>query len=103
MNNNNKNKKKYQTGFFKKVIGKDILPKYLRDKLQFAYDNPTLGMTEEDFKKRREKKAKEKRKKAAIQMADTEYEMFDKNKQKYTKVKKAKGGLIVASMYNKDK
>jgi len=96
MSNNNKNKKKYQTGFFKKVIGKDILPKYLRDKLQFAYDNPTLGMTEEDYKKRRTKKQNKK-------MGDIEYEMFDKNKQKYTKVKKAKGGLIVASMYNKDK
>ena len=71
-------KKKYKTGFFTKVIGKDILPKSLRDKYQFAYDNPTLGMTEEDFKKRREKKAKEKRKKAAIQMADTEYKLQKK-------------------------
>ena len=35
-------------------------------------------MTEEDFKKRREKKAKEKRKKAAIQMADTEYKLQKK-------------------------
>jgi len=64
-------KKKYKTGFFTKVIGKDILPKSLRDKYQFAYDNPTLGMTEEEYKKRRTKKQNEK-------MGDIEYKFQKK-------------------------
>lgn len=70
----------YKTGFFRKIIGKDILPKSLRDKYQFAFDNPTLGMTEEDFENRRTKKAKKKRKKAAEDMADLEFELGKKQK-----------------------
>ena len=95
MSDNNK-KDEYQTGFFNKLIGRD--PFYTKGMRETA--NAQFNQRMSDQMKKKLKKAARKKQE---EMGDIEYEMFDKNKQKYTKVKKAEGGLIVASMYNKDK
>ena len=89
--------KAIKKGKWTKEDKKDIAAVTLASSPTLAF----LGKAAIDEKK--QKKIKKKKIKQQEKMGDIEYEIFDKNKQKYKKVKKAEGGLIVASMYNKDK
>ena len=71
MSDNNKKKDEYKTGFFNKLIGKD--PFYTKGMRETADAQFNQRMSAQ-----MKKKLKKARKKAAIQMADTEYKLQKK-------------------------